>query len=345
VVMLTGYGTIESAVEALRLGAADYLTKPVMDDELRVALERALRQQMLMAENTSLRRQLDDRYGLDNIVGGDHRMQRGYERIAAVAPGRTNETGEGAGTHAGTDAGTDGAHGDAPTDEPRRTAGTAAEGTAGDDAGTGSAADGLGAWLAGLPGDAAIGDGTAALARAVGRGAPQVVELQAADLATLSGLNHPALLAVIAPDGSERTILLRALDAGGATLAALSPGAGERRVAASALQARWTGRARVLWWDFEELPELLAVGARGPDVAWLQRGLASLGFYEAGTSGRYGPETADAVQAFQRSRGLRADGAVGPLTKMALYDALPGYTVPRLASGDASEDGGGGGLG
>jgi hypothetical protein len=75
--MLTGYGTIESAVEALRLGAADYLTKPVMDDELRVALERALRQQALMAENRTLKRALDDRFGLDNIVGSDHRMQQG----------------------------------------------------------------------------------------------------------------------------------------------------------------------------------------------------------------------------------------------------------------------------
>lgn len=88
-VMLTGYGTIESAVQALRLGAADYLTKPVMDDELRVALERALSQQALMAENRTLRRQLNDRYGLDNIVGADHRMQKVYELIEAVAPSRT----------------------------------------------------------------------------------------------------------------------------------------------------------------------------------------------------------------------------------------------------------------
>lgn len=89
VVMLTGYGTIESAVEALRLGAADYLTKPVMDDELRVALERALRQQALMAENRTLKRALDDRFGLDNIVGSDHRMQKVFELIGAVAPSRT----------------------------------------------------------------------------------------------------------------------------------------------------------------------------------------------------------------------------------------------------------------
>jgi DNA-binding NtrC family response regulator len=89
VMMLTGYGTVESAVQALRLGACDYLTKPVVDAELRMSLERALRQQALLAENQSLKRQLDTRFGLGNIVGGDARMQKVYELIEAVAPSRT----------------------------------------------------------------------------------------------------------------------------------------------------------------------------------------------------------------------------------------------------------------
>ncbi|MEO0483433.1 MAG: sigma-54 dependent transcriptional regulator [Planctomycetota bacterium] len=89
VVMLTGYGTIESAIEALRRGAVDYLTKPIVDEELGVALERALRQQTVMAENQTLRAQLSDRYGLGSIVGRDHRMRRIYELIEAVAPSRT----------------------------------------------------------------------------------------------------------------------------------------------------------------------------------------------------------------------------------------------------------------
>jgi DNA-binding NtrC family response regulator len=89
VLMLTGYGTIESAVQAVRLGAADYLTKPVVDDELRIALERALRQQALQAENRSLKQQLDSRFGLENIVGADARMLRTYDLIEAVAPTKT----------------------------------------------------------------------------------------------------------------------------------------------------------------------------------------------------------------------------------------------------------------
>jgi DNA-binding NtrC family response regulator len=89
VLMLTGYGTVESAVQALRLGASDYLTKPVVDAELRMSLERAIRQQALLAENQSLKRQLDTRFGLGNIVGADPRMLKVYELIEAVAPSRT----------------------------------------------------------------------------------------------------------------------------------------------------------------------------------------------------------------------------------------------------------------
>ena len=89
VIMLTGYGTIESAVEALRLGASDYLTKPVVDSELRVSLERALGQHKLRRENRRLKQQLAGRYGLEGIIGRDHRVQRIFELIEAVAPSRT----------------------------------------------------------------------------------------------------------------------------------------------------------------------------------------------------------------------------------------------------------------
>jgi DNA-binding NtrC family response regulator len=89
VLVLTGYGTIESAVQAVRLGATDYLTKPVVDDELRIALERAVRQQALLSENRALKEQLDARFGLDNIVGSDPRMLKIYDLIQAVAPTKT----------------------------------------------------------------------------------------------------------------------------------------------------------------------------------------------------------------------------------------------------------------
>ncbi|MCC6659363.1 MAG: sigma-54-dependent Fis family transcriptional regulator [Phycisphaerales bacterium] len=89
VLMLTGYGSIAQAVEALRLGAVDYLTKPLVDAELRAALARALRQHMLLSENASLRRRADGEAALANVLGSDPRMLKVMELVRAVAPGRT----------------------------------------------------------------------------------------------------------------------------------------------------------------------------------------------------------------------------------------------------------------
>jgi len=85
VIMITGYGTIESAVEAIKRGAFDYLTKPIIDDEIKLVIERALKQQMLMEENRSLRSQLAERYSLGNIIGHDEKMLKLFDTIEAVA--------------------------------------------------------------------------------------------------------------------------------------------------------------------------------------------------------------------------------------------------------------------
>lgn len=86
VVLLTGYGTIESAVEAIRVGAFDYLTKPVIDEELSLTIQRALGQRKIVAENKQLKAQLTDRFGMANIVGRDYKMVRMFDLIDSVAP-------------------------------------------------------------------------------------------------------------------------------------------------------------------------------------------------------------------------------------------------------------------
>ncbi|ASV76516.1 Response regulator of zinc sigma-54-dependent two-component system [Thermogutta terrifontis] len=85
VILVTGYGSVDLAVEAIRAGAFDFLTKPLIDEELQVAIERALNQKRVVEENKNLKTQLDMRYGLDAIVGRDHRMLRVYDVIEAVA--------------------------------------------------------------------------------------------------------------------------------------------------------------------------------------------------------------------------------------------------------------------
>src|SRR5690348_8808907 len=89
VVVITGYGSIEGAVEATKIGAFDYLTKPIVDDEIRVVVEKAVRQQSLLFENQTLRQQLDLRFGLENIVGHDFRMLKIFDLVNAVADSRT----------------------------------------------------------------------------------------------------------------------------------------------------------------------------------------------------------------------------------------------------------------
>ncbi len=100
VIMITGYGTVEAAIEAIRLGAFDFLTKPLIDEELMVAIERALNQQKVIEENKTLKAQLDLRFGMENIVGHDHRMLKIFDMIDSVADTRatvliTGESGTG----------------------------------------------------------------------------------------------------------------------------------------------------------------------------------------------------------------------------------------------------------
>ena len=90
VIMVTAYGSTKTAVEALRLGAYDYITKPFDLDELQVIAERALDQQRIIDENRYLRSEIRKKYGFDNIIGTNPEVQRAYVMAAQVAS--TNAT-------------------------------------------------------------------------------------------------------------------------------------------------------------------------------------------------------------------------------------------------------------
>jgi DNA-binding NtrC family response regulator len=85
VILMTGYGTVEMAVEALRAGAFDLLTKPIIDEELVMSLGRALDQRNVLEENRRLKAQLDSRFGLESVVGRDARMLRIFDLIDRIA--------------------------------------------------------------------------------------------------------------------------------------------------------------------------------------------------------------------------------------------------------------------
>src|SRR5688572_15750735 len=89
VVLITAYGSIESAVEAMRVGADDYLTKPVDLYELRKRVTNLLENRRLKEEVTELRQMLDKRFGFESIVGRSAPMERLFEQMKLVAPTRS----------------------------------------------------------------------------------------------------------------------------------------------------------------------------------------------------------------------------------------------------------------
>jgi len=85
VIIMTGFSTVQNAVEAMKLGAFDYLAKPFSDGELVLAIEKAIDKKRLIEENLSLRKTLFDRFGFDNIVGKNSEIIKIFDKIEKVS--------------------------------------------------------------------------------------------------------------------------------------------------------------------------------------------------------------------------------------------------------------------
>jgi DNA-binding NtrC family response regulator len=83
---MTAYGSVETAVEAMRLGASDFLTKPFSLEHLKLVVEKALKFKELKAENMGLKAQLDDGYRFDGVEGASKAMKKVHALIKKVAP-------------------------------------------------------------------------------------------------------------------------------------------------------------------------------------------------------------------------------------------------------------------
>jgi DNA-binding NtrC family response regulator len=90
VIIVTGFATIESAVEAVKEGAFDYLPKPFSADQLKLAVDRALAQRRLAVENLRLREQLRGTYGFENIIGRSPAMAQVFELVRKAARSEAN---------------------------------------------------------------------------------------------------------------------------------------------------------------------------------------------------------------------------------------------------------------
>lgn len=88
--MITAFGTTETAVEAMKLGAYDYITKPFKIDEVRIIIANALRSKNLEVENRTLKKELTKEYSFQNLVGNSNTMHQIYELIKRVSQTPTN---------------------------------------------------------------------------------------------------------------------------------------------------------------------------------------------------------------------------------------------------------------
>ena len=87
-ILLTAYGSVEMAVDAMKNGAYDYLTKPVNLDRLEMLVRRALREKEMVNENQQLQEQLDTKFGMENIIGNSLPMQHVFDTIRQAAPSK-----------------------------------------------------------------------------------------------------------------------------------------------------------------------------------------------------------------------------------------------------------------
>lgn len=85
VIVITAFGTIEMAVEAMKAGAFEYITKPVNRDELKMAVKKAVKMRSLENENRSLKKEVKRKYGFENIIGQSEPMQKVFGLVEKVA--------------------------------------------------------------------------------------------------------------------------------------------------------------------------------------------------------------------------------------------------------------------
>src|SRR5215510_1350179 len=85
-IMMTAYGSVDTAVEAMKRGAYDFVTKPLNLDKVEMLIARALRDRNLSEENRSLRQQVDERFGLENMIGESPALREVIDTIRQVAP-------------------------------------------------------------------------------------------------------------------------------------------------------------------------------------------------------------------------------------------------------------------
>src|SRR3954454_20688116 len=90
IIMMTAYGSVDTAVEAMKRGAYDFVTKPLNLDKVEMLIARALQTRRVEQENRTLRQQVDERYGLENVIGQSPALREVLDTIRQIAPSSAN---------------------------------------------------------------------------------------------------------------------------------------------------------------------------------------------------------------------------------------------------------------
>ena len=163
-----------------------------------------------------------------------------------------------------------------------------------------------------------------------------VLEIADANFQTLRDLNYPALvrLSTGEPENLSRIVTLVGIESGYAELVGL----GSRlplRIATEVVEEHWDGLAWVVWNPYLDIPEVIAEGARGDEVRWLQEALSRLGYLDVHVPGVFDNLTLRGVERFQGQHSVESDGVVGPMTQMLIYADLDEFAPPQLEDGDS----------
>ena len=159
------------------------------------------------------------------------------------------------------------------------------------------------------------------------------------NLNLLRVLDLPAILELAPDDGSApRFVTVERLQD---EIATVSVGRTPIEISSDVLGEAWFGKAHLFWQDIDRLGPMLSMGASSPAVGRLHELLKSADVYAGAPTSTFANATQEAVLRFQRSKRLEADGKVGPMTMIALYQSVSGDRLPHL--GAAPEKSGGSG--
>ena len=161
------------------------------------------------------------------------------------------------------------------------------------------------------------------------------------NLSVLRVLDLPAILELVPDDGSpSRFVTVERLEQ---DVAAVSVGRTAIEISPEVLGEAWFGKAHLFWQDLDRLGPMLAIGTSSPAVGRLHELLRAAEAYDGATTSVFAPATEEAVLRFQRSKRLVADGKVGPMTMIALYQSVSGDRLPHLAEVPEKVEGSGDG--